>query len=100
MRPKCESDEYATMRFASVCISAMNAPYSSEIRLRTMKSHFHSPIAFAKNGRPMTRNPKSPAFDCTELTTETITGGESLYVGGIHVCSGKSGVFTANATAK
>src|SRR5271165_5422405 len=43
--------------------------------------------------------PYRPPLDCTPLTTATAGGGRSVYVGGIQVCSGQTGVFTKNAKA-
>ena len=52
------------------------------------------------NAIKIAMNPYKPALDCTAPTTATIGGGDSLYVGGIQVCSGHTGVFIKNAKAK
>ncbi len=49
---------------------------------------------------PIAMNPYRPAFDWTAETTATIGDGSALYVGGIQVCSGHTGVLTRNANAK
>src|SRR5579862_9220537 len=88
MKPACETDEYASIRFTSFCTSAARLPTTSEATAMPANAHDHRCSSCGNAVRTMRKvRANAATFVADDMNAVTVVGAP-WYTSGVHMWNG------------